>query len=211
MLNMNGEVVGINSAKLASTEVEGMGYAIAISDVADILQNLMNETPRDKVENGSHGVLNIKGTTVSEEAVQVYGIPEGVFVAEVTEGGAAENAGIKENMVITNFDGKRVRSIESLVELLEYYEPGEEIDVTVEVMDGEGYKEKTVTVTLGENTDTEENSKDEEEQKDSSKESGDKESQDDEESDEDSGSIFEDWERDKEDVPDIQEFFRQWQ
>lgn len=97
------------------------------------------------------------------------------------------------------------------MELLEYYEPGEEIDVTVEVMDGEGYKEKTVTVTLGENTDTEENSKDEEEQKDSSKESGDKESQDDEESDEDSGSIFEDWERDKEDVPDIQEFFRQWQ
>lgn len=211
LLNMNGEVVGINSAKLASTEVEGMGYAIAISDVADILQNLMNETPRDRIEDGAHGVLNIKGTTVSEEAVKVYGIPEGVFVAEVTEGGAAEDAGIKENMVITKFDGKRVRSIESLVELLEYYEPGEEIEVTLEVMNGDGYKEKTVTVKLGKNTETEkEDSKDEKEQEKDRKEKDDQE-EDEEESEENSGSIFEDWERDNEDIPDIQEFFRQWQ
>ena len=86
LLNMEGEVVGINSAKLASTEVEGMGYAIAISDVTDILQNLMNETSRDKLDDSEHGVLGIKGSSVSSEAVQMYGIPAGVFVKEVTEG-----------------------------------------------------------------------------------------------------------------------------
>ncbi len=91
---MKGEVVGINSAKLASTEVEGIGYAIAISDVTDDIENLMNSKTRDKVE-GSHGVLGISGRTVSDEASQYYGIPEGVYVAEVTEGGAAEAAGIK--------------------------------------------------------------------------------------------------------------------
>ena len=112
---MDGEVVGINSAKLASTEVEGMGYAIAISDVTDTLEDLMNETPRDKVDN--HGVLGITGMTVSDEASQYYGIPEGVLVSEVTEGGAAEDAGIKEKSIITEFDGKRVRSIDELVSL----------------------------------------------------------------------------------------------
>ena len=86
LLNMKGEVVGINSAKLASTEVEGIGYAIAISDVTDDIENLMNAKTRDKVE-GSHGVLGISGRTVSDEASQYYGIPEGVYVAEVTEGG----------------------------------------------------------------------------------------------------------------------------
>ena len=142
LLNMDGEVVGINSAKLASTEVEGMGYAIAISDVTDTLEDLMNETPRDKVDN--HGVLGITGMTVSDEASQYYGIPEGVLVSEVTEGGAAEDAGIKEKSIITEFDGKRVRSIDELVSRLEYYEPGEEVEVTLEVADGGEYKEKTV-------------------------------------------------------------------
>lgn len=83
LLNMDGEVVGINSSKLASTEVEGMGYAIAISDVADSLENMMNAKARDKVDN--HGILGITGSTVSTEAVQIYGIPQGVFVSEVTE------------------------------------------------------------------------------------------------------------------------------
>lgn len=191
LLNMDGEVVGINSAKLASTEVEGMGYAIAISDVSDILEDLMNETPRDKVED--HGVLGITGTSVSDEA-QVYGIPEGVFVAEVTEGGPAEEAGIKVNNVITEFDGKRVRSIESLVELLEYYKPGEEIEVTLQVMDGDGYQEKTVTVTLGEDT-----SKD-------TDDSG--EDSDGQESSED--SILRDWQDGSEDDTGYQEFFGMW-
>ncbi len=151
LLNMDGEVVGINSAKLASTEVEGMGYAIAISDVTDTLEQLMNETPRDKVDN--HGVLGITGMSVSDEASQYYGVPEGVLVSEVTDGGAADKAGIKEKSIITEFDGKRVRSIDELVSRFEYYEPGEEVEVTLEVADGDSYKEKKVTVTLGENPD----------------------------------------------------------
>ena len=137
LLNMDGEVVGINSSKLASTEVEGMGYAIAISDVADSLENMMNAKARDKVDN--HGILGITGSTVSTEAVQIYGIPQGVFVSEVTEGGPADDAGITKNMVITEFDGKTITSIDQLVELLQYYEPKEKIDVTVAVLDGNEY------------------------------------------------------------------------
>ena len=187
LLNMKGEVVGINSAKLASTEVEGMGYAIAISDVSDVLENLMNETPRDKVDN--HGVLGITGMTVSEDASQNYGVPEGVLVAEVTKDGAADKAGIKEKSIITEFDGKRVRSIESLVDLLQYYAPDEEVDVTIETIDGDGYKEKTVTVTLGEDT-SKKDSKDSKDSQDS-QDSSDEESQD----DGDNGdSLLQEWE-----------------
>ena len=155
LLNMKGEVVGINSAKLASTEVEGMGYAIAISDVENILENLMNAVPRDQLEDGEHGVLGIMGSTVSDEAIQVYGIPQGVFVSEVTEGGAAEKAGIQKNFVIVGFDGKTVTTIDQLIELLTYYEPGEEVDVDVQVPDGNSYREETITVTLMESTDDE--------------------------------------------------------
>lgn len=150
LLNMNGELVGINSAKLASTEVEGMGYAIAITDVSDILENLMNETPRDRIED--HGVLSITGTSVSEEAASVYDIPEGVLVAEAVKGGAADKAGIQAKNIITEFDGKRVRSIDALVDMLQYYEPGEEVEVTLQVLGNGGYEEKKVTVKLDKNT-----------------------------------------------------------
>ena len=153
LLNMEGEVVGINSAKLASTEVEGMGYAIAISDVTDILQNLMNETSRDKLDDSEHGVLGIEGSSVSSEAVQMYGIPAGVFVKKVTEGGAADKAGLKANSVITEFNGKTVSSSNQLIEYLSYYEPDEEVELTVQVPHGTSYKEETVKVTLDENTD----------------------------------------------------------
>lgn len=158
LLNMDGEVVGINSSKLASTEVEGMGYAIAISDVADSLENMMNAKARDKVDN--HGILGIIGSTVSTEAVQIYGIPQGVFVSKVTEGGPADDAGITKNMVITEFDGKTITSIDQLVELLQYYEPKEKIDVTVAVLDGNEYKEKTLTVKLGKDDSSSKDSKD---------------------------------------------------
>ena len=159
LLNMKGEVVGINSAKLASTEVEGIGYAIAISDVADDIENLMNAKTRDKVE-GSHGVLGISGRTVSDEASQYYGIPEGVYVAEVTEGGAAEAAGIKEQNIITKFDGKTVTSIEDLVDMLEYYEPEEQVEVTIATLSKGGYKESTVEVTLGSSEDQDQSNED---------------------------------------------------
>jgi serine protease Do len=149
LLNMDGEVIGINSAKLASTEVEGVGYAIAISDVSDVLENLMNAKTREKIEDGAHGVLQIKGASVSSEGHQLYGIPEGVFVSEIEDDGAADEAGITKNSIITKFDGKTITSIETLVSLLEYYEPGEEVEVTIAVLDGNEYNEKTVTVTLG--------------------------------------------------------------
>ena len=174
LLNMKGEVVGINSAKLASTEVEGMGYAIAISDVTDILQNLMNETSRDKLDDSEHGVLGIKGSSVSSEAVQMYGIPAGVFVKEVTEGGAADKAGLKANSVITEFNGKTVSSINQLIEYLSYYEPDEEVELTVQVPHGTSYKEETVKVTLDENTDagdSDDNDKDSKKSKKDSKKS----------------------------------------
>ncbi len=203
LLNMDGEVVGINSAKLASTEVEGMGYAIAISDVTDTLEQLMNETPRDKVDN--HGVLGITGMSVSDEASQYYGVPEGVLVSEVTDGGAADKAGIKAKSIITEFDGKRVRSIDELVSRLEYYEPGEEVDVTIEVADGDSYKEKTVTVTLGENTNT-----DSEDSKDSSKDDAQSEdSQDNSEDQEDQStdSLLQDFENQKADGTAYEQFF----
>lgn len=174
LLNMEGEVVGINSAKLASTEVEGMGYAIAISDVTDILQNLMNETSRDKLDDSEHGVLGIEGSSVSSEAVQMYGIPAGVFVKKVTEGGAADKAGLKANSVITEFNGKTVSSTDQLIEYLSYYGPDEEVELTVQVPHGTSYKEETVKVTLDENTDagdSDDNDKDSKKSKKDSKKS----------------------------------------
>ena len=113
----------------------------------------MNETSRDKLDDSEHGVLGIVGSSVSSEAVQMYGIPAGVFVSKVTEGGAADKAGLKSNSVITEFNGKTVSSINQLIEYLSYYEPGEEVELTVQVPDGTSYKEDTVKVTLDENTD----------------------------------------------------------
>lgn len=204
LLNMNGEVVGINSAKLASTEVEGMGYAIAISDVTDTLEQLMNETPRDKVDN--HGVLGITGMSVSDEASQYYGVPEGVLVSEVTEGGAADKAGIKAKSIITEFDGKRVRSIDELVSRLEYYEPGEKVEVTLEVADGDSYKEKKVTVTLGENPDADSSdSKDASSKDDAQAEDSQDDSQDQE--DQSTDSLLQDFENQQADGTAYEQFF----
>ena len=188
LLNMDGEVVGINSAKLASTEVEGMGYAIAISDVTDILQNLMNETSRDKLDDSEHGVLGIKGSSVSSEAVQMYGIPAGVFVKKVTEGGAADKAGLKANSVITEFNGKTVSSIDQLMEYLSYYEPDEEVELTVQVPHGTSYKEETVKVTLDENTDADDSDDNDKDSKKSKKDSKKSSKDADEDVDEDTDS-----------------------
>ena len=188
LLNMEGEVVGINSAKLASTEVEGMGYAIAISDVTDILQNLMNETSRDKLDDSEHGVLGIEGSSVSSEAVQMYGIPAGVFVKQVTEGGAADKAGLKANSVITEFNGKTVSSINQLIEYLSYYEPDEEVELTVQVPHGTSYKEETVKVTLDENTDADDSDDNDKDSKKSKKDSKKSSKDADEDVDEDTDS-----------------------
>ena len=149
LLNMDGEVIGINSAKLASTEIEGMGYAISINDAYETIQNLMNMKTQTKVDASKQASIGISGTSVSEEAQEAYGIPAGVFVAEVTEGGAAQAAGILQNYVITAFDGKSVSGIDALKEMLEYYEAGETVSITVQVPQNNGYTEQTLSITLG--------------------------------------------------------------
>ncbi|MBQ0000419.1 MAG: trypsin-like peptidase domain-containing protein [Clostridiales bacterium] len=158
LLNLNGEVVGINSAKMASTDVEGMCYAISISDVTEVLERLMNEVPRTKVE-GPHGVIGIMGSTVSDEARR-FGIPQGVHIQEITKDGAAEKAGLKVNFIITKFDGKDINTIDRLVELLEYYAPGEEVEITVKYQEAGEYVEKVYTVVLDEQKDTDKKDKD---------------------------------------------------
>ncbi len=178
LLNMNGEVVGINSAKLASTEVEGIGYAIAISDVTDTIESLMNEETRDKVED--HGVLGITVQTVDSAVTEAYGVPEGVLVREVTEGGAADAAGIEARSIITKFAGKTVTTKEQLVDFLSYYEPGEDVELTIEVPDGKEYKEETVTVTLGKSEDTQNADSQDSQEQDGSKD--------------ESGNLLQDWE-----------------
>ena len=135
LLNMNGEVIGINSAKLASTEVEGMGYAIPISRVSDIIDNLMNQTTRTKVDSDKQGTIGIKGINVTSDVQEKYNLPEGIYVSEVTSGSAAEKAGITSGSVITKFDGKSVTDIESLQDLLQYYKAGETVELTLQVPD----------------------------------------------------------------------------
>lgn len=149
LLNMNGEVIGINSAKLASTEVEGMGYAIPVSRASDIIERLMNETTRTKVSEDNQGTLGIQCRDVSSELSSAYGIPEGIYVAEVTKGGAAEQAGIKQGYVITKFDGDSVTETQQLKDKLQYYSSGEKVSITVQVPDNGSYSEQTLDITLG--------------------------------------------------------------
>lgn len=149
LVNMNGEVIGINSAKLASTEVEGMGYAIPITRVSNIIEELMNETTRTKVADSEKSSIGIAGITVDSNINAAYGIPAGVYVASVTQGSGAEAAGIRKGDVITKFDGKTVSTIQELKEKLQYYAAGETVSITVQ-SPGEGgtYTEKELTITL---------------------------------------------------------------
>ena len=152
---MNGEVIGINSAKLASTEVEGMGYAIPMSRASDIIENLMNKTTREKVAEGEQGSLGIKGADVTSEAEEIYGLPKGVYISDVTQGSAAEKAGITPGSVLTKFDGESVTAISQLQNLLQYYKAGETVEVTLQVPgQNNSYEEKTVSITLGSSADT---------------------------------------------------------
>ena len=149
LVNMNGEVIGINSAKLASTEVEGMGYAIPITRVSNIIEELMNETTRTKVADSEKSSIGIAGITVDSNINAAYGIPAGVYVASVTQGSGAEAAGIRKGDVITKFDGKTVSTIQELKEKLQYYAAGETVSITVQ-SPGEGgtYTEKELSITL---------------------------------------------------------------
>lgn len=150
LFNMKGELVGINTAKIANEQIEGMGYAIPLSDVHDLIEDLMKQTTRTKkVDEKDRGYLNITGNVVSDEAIQNLNIPESVYVADVDPSGAAAKAGIKKGYYITKFDGKSVSSPSELADLVTYYKAGEKVTVTVQVPEDGEYKEKEIQVTLG--------------------------------------------------------------
>ena len=150
LLNMKGEVIGINAAKYADSQVEGMGYAIPISKAEPILEELMNRETRDKIEDTSKvGYMGIKAADLTTEAIQMYNMPAGAVLTEVTPGGAADKAGIKKGDIVVKLDGQKVSGKNDLVDKLQYYESGETVEVVIARANNGEYKEETVEVTLG--------------------------------------------------------------
>ena len=148
LLNMRGEVVGINSAKIASTYVEGIGYAIPMNTANPVIEMLMNRKTRDKVDEDKAGYLGITGVSVDAQTSTMYGIPEGIYLQEVIEDGPAEKAGLLKGDIIKKFDGISVASIAELRSNLDYYEAGEKVELTICRQEDGEYVDKTVTVTL---------------------------------------------------------------
>lgn len=149
LLNMKGELIGINSAKYADNAVEGMGYAIPVSTASPILENLMNRETRDKLDSSESGYLGVRAGDMTEEALAMYNMPEGAFVFEAVEGDAAANAGIQRGDVIVGIDGQTVTGQEDLYNKLAYYAAGETIEMVISrAVNGE-YTEQTLEVTLG--------------------------------------------------------------
>ena len=149
LLNMKGELIGINSAKYADSTVEGMGYAIPISRAKPILEELMNRQTREKVSNEEKGYLGVVLSNLTTEAIQMYDMPEGAFVRGVEEKSPAEKGGICKGDIIVKFDGQSVTSGDDLLKKLQYYKAGEKIEAVVaRATDGE-YQESTVEITLG--------------------------------------------------------------
>lgn len=149
LVNMSGEVIGINSAKFASTEVEGMGYAISMSAATPIIEDLMNRATREKVSDENASYLGISGQDVTSEMEEYYGIPQGIYVTNVAAGSPAAEAGLEAKCVITHFDGIRVTGMSNLSNRMEYYAAGETVELTVQVVNGNTYTERVLTVTLG--------------------------------------------------------------
>ena len=145
LLNMRGEVVGINAAKYSSTEVEGMGYAIPVSKVQDIINELMNKKTRVTVEETKQGYLGIQGQNIDDTAATMYDI----YVYKITEDGAAARSDLREKDIITKFDGQTVRTMADLKEMLTYYEGGSTVNLTVQSLENGVYNERIVEVTLG--------------------------------------------------------------
>ncbi len=152
LLNANGELIGINTAKVNANAVEGMGYAIPISDATSVIENLMNRETRMKVDESEQGFLGIEGYDVTSEKAEMYSIPTGVFVRSVEDGSAADKAGITAECIITKFDGITIDSMSTLQSQMQYFKAGDKVEVVIEVPNKSGtkYEEKTVTVTLGE-------------------------------------------------------------
>lgn len=150
LLNANGEVVGINTAKVATDTVEGMGYAIPISSVSDIIENLMNQETKTKVSEAEQGQLGIQGVDVTADSSEMYNMPTGVYVSEVIAGGGAKKAGITKGSVITGINGTSIDGMQALKEQLQYYRAGETVKITVATPEKNGeYAKSDVEVTLG--------------------------------------------------------------
>lgn len=152
LLNMKGQVIGINSNKIGGSVVEGMGYAIPISSARPIIEELMTKTTRIRVDEEKKGFLGISGVNVTDEAANDYNMPKGVMVAQVYKDTGAEAAGIVKGNIITKFDGSSVSTMEELQHMLEYYAAGTTVEVTVMEGSPNGWTEKTVEVTLGRQT-----------------------------------------------------------
>ena len=149
LLDLNGNVIGINAAKNASTEVEGMGFAIPISKAQEILNNLMTKKTRETVDESAQGYLGIQGTNIDANASKEYGMPVGIYVYKIVEGGAAANSDLKEKDIITKFDGQSVTNMEELKQMLTYYEGGSTVSLTVQSLVNGSYVEHEVQITLG--------------------------------------------------------------
>ena len=149
LLNMQGEVIGINAAKYADTDVEGVGYAIPISEAKEIIDDLMTRTTKIEVAEDEQGYLGIQLQNIDSRMAQAFGMPEGIYVYKIVEGGAAAGSELRERDIITEFDGERVRTGEELQRLLTYYKGGTTVTLTVQRLEDGSYVEKEVSVTLG--------------------------------------------------------------
>ena len=149
LLNINGEVIGINSSKIGDMRVEGMGYAIPISDAQPIIEELMEKETRLKVAEEDRGYLGITGVDVKSEDSQLYGMPKGVYVSTVTEGSGADKAGIIRGDIIVELNGEEITSMAELKNELQYYAAGTTVELKIMQAYPEGYRENTVKVTLG--------------------------------------------------------------
>ena len=149
LLNLQGEVIGINSNKIGGDTVEGMGYAIPISAAKPIIEKLMNEETKIKVSDEERGYIGISGVSVTSDVSQVYGLPQGVYIAEVSNNGGAQAAGIEKGDVIVGFDGNEITSMDDLQTRLQYYKQGTTVTVTVMRQNGSEYVEQDYEVTLG--------------------------------------------------------------
>ncbi len=150
LVDLNGNVIGINSSKIGGDTVDSMGFAIPISRAVPIIQDLMNQKTKTTVDEDKRGYLGISGVSVTSQVASAYSMPEGVYVAQIIEGGAAENSDMQKGDIITALEGSTVTDMEELQKQLSYYESGETVTITVQRADGSGeYSEKKIDVTLG--------------------------------------------------------------
>ena len=153
LLNMQGELIGINVAKYSDTTVEGMGYSIPAKKAQEIVKTLSKRDSRAKVKDDERGYIGIQGKTVDSSIAEAYNMPQGIYVYKILKGDGIDNSALQEKDIITKFDGQGVRSLEDLVSLISGYKAGEKVEVTVKRLSAKGqYEEKTVEVTLGKNS-----------------------------------------------------------